>query len=59
VSPCQALRSALNVLLPLNALRMLVTLDTSQYQGLTLFHFSARLEPFLAQENTLHTLHTP
>ena len=28
-------------------------------QGLTLVHFSAQLEPCLAQENTLHTLNTP
>jgi len=28
-------------------------------QGLTLVHFSARLEPCLTQENTLHTLNTP
>ena len=29
------------------------------YQGLTLFHFSAQLEPCLTQETTLHTLNTP
>jgi len=28
-------------------------------QGLTLFHFSAQLEPCLTQEITLHTLNTP
>jgi hypothetical protein len=28
-------------------------------QGLTLVHFSAQLEPCLAQENTLRTLNTP
>jgi len=28
-------------------------------QGLTLVHFSAQLEPCLAQENTQHTLNTP
>jgi hypothetical protein len=27
--------------------------------GLTLFHFSAQLEPCLTQENTLHPLITP
>jgi len=29
------------------------------YQGLTLVHFAAQLEPCLTQENTLHTLNTP
>jgi len=29
------------------------------YQGLTLVHFSAQLEPCPSQENTLHTLNTP
>jgi len=29
------------------------------FQGLTLVHFSAQLEPCLTQENNLHTLHTP
>jgi len=28
-------------------------------QGLTLVHFSAQLEPYLTQENTLLTLSTP
>jgi hypothetical protein len=28
-------------------------------QGLTLVHFSAQLEPYLTQENALHTLSTP
>ena len=28
-------------------------------QGLTLVHFSAQLEPCLAQQNTLHTQDTP
>jgi len=28
-------------------------------QGLTPVHFSAQLEPCLAQQNTLHTLHAP
>jgi len=27
-------------------------------RGLTLVHFSAQLEPYLSQENTLHTLRT-
>jgi len=31
----------------------------SPAQGLTLVHFSAQLEPFMTQENTLHTLNTP
>jgi hypothetical protein len=29
------------------------------YQGLTLVHFSTRLEPCLTQTNTLHTLNSP
>jgi len=29
------------------------------YQGLTLVHFSAQLEPCLTHKNTLHTLNTP
>jgi len=29
------------------------------WQGLTLVHLSAQLEPCLTQENTLHTLYTP
>jgi hypothetical protein len=29
------------------------------WQGRTLVHFSAQLEPCLTQENTLHTLNTP
>jgi hypothetical protein len=29
------------------------------WQGLTLVHFSAQLEPCLSQENTLHTLRIP
>jgi hypothetical protein len=29
------------------------------YQGLTLVHFSAQLEPLLTHENTRHTLNTP
>jgi len=28
-------------------------------QGLPLVHFSAQLEPYLTQEDTLHTLNTP
>jgi len=28
-------------------------------QGLTHVHLSAQLEPFLAQEDSLHTLNTP
>jgi hypothetical protein len=31
----------------------------ASYQGLTLVHFSAQLEPCLTHKNTLHTLHTP
>ena len=29
------------------------------WQGLTLVHFSAQLEPCLTHKNTLHTLNTP
>jgi hypothetical protein len=32
---------------------------TRVWQGLTLVHFSAQLEPCLTQDNTLHTLCTP
>jgi len=31
----------------------------NQPEGLTLVHYSARLEPYLSQENPLHTLNTP
>jgi hypothetical protein len=30
-----------------------------EWQGLTLVHCSAQLEPCLTQENSLHTLNTP
>jgi len=32
---------------------------SASFQGLTLVHFSAQLEPCLSQGNTLHTLSTP
>ena len=35
------------------------TCSDGEWQGLTLLHFSAQLEPCLSRENTLHTLHTP
>jgi hypothetical protein len=31
----------------------------ASWQGLTLVHLSAQLEPYLSQGNTLHTLNTP
>ena len=34
------------------------TPDAGGAHGLTLVHFSAQLEPYLSQENTLHTLST-
>ena len=41
---------------------LIFTSDGSQmndsYQGLTLVHFSAQLEPCLTHENTLHSLNT-
>jgi preprotein translocase subunit Sec63 len=30
-----------------------------KWQGLTLVHFSAQLEPCLTHKNTLHTINTP
>jgi hypothetical protein len=30
-----------------------------EWQGLTLVHFSAQLEPCMSQEDTLHTPNTP
>ena len=32
---------------------------STSFQGLTLVHFSAQLEPCMSQENTLHTLNNP
>jgi hypothetical protein len=32
---------------------------SADHQGLTLVHFSAQLEPWLSQENTLHNQNTP
>jgi len=57
----QALPSAASLICfcPASATSNLRSISPTCGQGLTLVHFSAQLEPCLAQYNTLHTLNTP